>query len=193
LSVSGWALDPDTTAAVPIQVWVDGALRAYLPADQPRPDVAAAFPLYGSSRGFSTSVPLEAGKRTVCLAMSNVGAGAGGSLGCRTLTVPGGSPFGNYEAATASAGVVTVTGWSIDPDTSAPVAMQVWVDGVLRAFAPADRARPDVGWAFPAYGPAHGFTLAAAAAPGRRTVCVAASNSGAGTSISLGCRLVTVG
>ena len=41
IDVAGWALDPDTTASIPVHVYVDGAGVPYV-ADKQRPDVAAA-------------------------------------------------------------------------------------------------------------------------------------------------------
>ena len=78
------------------------------------------------------------------------------------------------------------------PDTSGPVIVQAYVDGVFNAMTWANQPRPDVGSVFPAYGPNHGFTLTLSATPGPHTVCGYAVNTGPGASIGLGCRTVTV-
>ena len=190
VSVSGWAIDPDTTAAIAVQVYVDGnwVVRT---ADGSRPDVGGVFPGYGSAHGFSVSVPAGGGVHTVCVYGLNVGAGSSSTLGCRSVTVPSGSPFGSVDSVVAGVGSVSVSGWAIDPDTTAAIAVQVYVDGnwVVRT---ADGSRPDVGGVFPGYGSAHGFSVSVPAGGGVHTVCVYGLNVGAGSSSTLGCRSVTV-
>ena len=114
-------------------------------------------------------------------------------VGAVTLTpavaADGSSPFGNFEGARAVSGGVEVTGWAIDPDTTAPIYVWVTVDGVGRHLY-ANLPRPDVAAVYPAYGPNHGFAGVVTAGPGPHTVCVTASNVGAGTHTPLGCRTV---
>lgn len=88
IQVKGWALDRDTTG--PIYVWIstDPGGR-HLVANQNRPDVAAAYPGYGPSHGFSGSFGASAGTHTVCATAVNVGSGANQQIGCRKVTVPG--------------------------------------------------------------------------------------------------------
>jgi len=100
-------------------------------------------------------------------------------------------PFGVIEDVSATAGLVTVSGWAIDPDTTGPVSVHVHVDGWSVAI-PADINRNDVAAAYPAYGGRHAYSTTVAAAPGVRTVCVYAINSGPGGNAVLGCRTVTV-
>lgn len=189
--IVGWTIDPDT--ADPIYLWVtlDGAGR-HVYADQPRADVGAVMPASGPNHGFATVLPASAGTHTVCVTASNVGAGTHQTLGCRSVTVPGGSPFGNFESAMGADGLVTVAGWTIDPDVTAPIYLWVTVDGVGR-HAAADAVRADVERFFPAYGSRHGFVSTFQTTLGAHTVCVAASNVGAGSHTSLGCRIVTAG
>ena len=52
-------------------------------------------------------------------------------LGCRTVRNAG--PFGNVEAAVGGSGTLRVVGWAIDPDTTGPINVHVYVDGVGRA------------------------------------------------------------
>src|SRR5690606_37059477 len=40
--VRGWVFDPDTASPIKADVWVDGAWKKTMLADQPRPDVKAA-------------------------------------------------------------------------------------------------------------------------------------------------------
>ena len=87
MQVVGWALDPDTTASPYLLATVDGRAQ-YLVASTSRPDIGAAFPGYGSSFGFAATLAAAPGARTVCLTISNTGAGSHTPLGCRTVVVP---------------------------------------------------------------------------------------------------------
>ncbi len=55
VSLSGWALDPDSAAPIDVHVYVDGRWTAMTTASTNRPDVGSAFPAYGAAHGFSTS------------------------------------------------------------------------------------------------------------------------------------------
>ena len=50
-------------------------------------------------------------------------------------------------------------GWAIDPDTTAPLTVHVYVDGVWAGQSTAGVARPDVGNAYPGFGSGHGFDV----------------------------------
>ena len=89
-------------------------------------------------------------------------------------------------------GRVAVAGWAIDPDTASPTDVHVYVDGTLAVVGPANQTRPDVGIAYPLYGPNHGFSISAPISRGRHEVCVYAINQGPGTENRLlACRTVT--
>jgi len=88
VTVAGWAIDPDTTASIPVHVYVDD--RGYaVTANHKRPDVAEVFPLYKSSpHGFHASVPATPGVHQVCAYAINVaGTGWNRLLGCTSVTV----------------------------------------------------------------------------------------------------------
>lgn len=199
-TVKGWAIDPNTSAPIGMHVYVDGAFRAAATADLDRPDVGAAFPGRGSAHGFL--IPLGAfgdGDHQVCVYGLNTLAGTANALvGCRTVAVSR-RPFGNLELVAPESPVtpgsrVDLRGWAIDPDTTAPVAIHVYVDGVGAGVLTADVDRPDVGAAFPPAGPAHGFA-GSVAVPGHGShgVCVYAINQGAGAgNVLLGCRTVVM-
>lgn len=198
VTTRGWAIDPDTSAPIAIHVYVDGMFRASAAADRDRPDVGAAFPGHGSAHGFDIPLGgLTDGEHQVCLYAINALAGtANTTLGCRSVTVPH-NPFGNLEAVapeapTSPASLVVVRGWAIDPDTTAPVAVHVYVDGVGAGVLTADQDRPDVAAAFPGAGAAHGFAGSVpAVGHGNHTVCLYAINAGAGSAnTTLGCRVV---
>ncbi len=187
VTVAGWAIDPDTTDPIDVHVYVGSAGTA-VRADGDRPDLAAAFPGYGAAHGFRVVVPAGAGSTPVCVYAINVRAGSHQLLGCRTVVVPA-DPFGSVDVVRATASGIQVAGWAIDPNTNRPIEVHAYVGGTGVPTL-ADRARPDVGAAFPASGPAHGFDVVV---PGRagQTVCLYAINTGPGSNVLLGCRTAT--
>ena len=83
--VSGWALDLDVAAAIPVHVYVDGVGAAILTANTPRADVGMAFSGYGPNHGFDATVALAPGPHTVCAYGIGVGPSPVATLGCRSL------------------------------------------------------------------------------------------------------------
>lgn len=193
VSVSGWTADADAPqSALQVRVTVDGAVASTVTANGTRNDVATALPGFGAAHGYSVALRSVApGSRQVCVAAVDTPTGASTSLGCRTVSVPGGSPIGNWEVATGVPGGIQITGWTIDPDTTASGFAWVSVDGAGHPV-PARVARGDVGAVYPGYGSAHGFTQLVAAPPGVRTVCVTGVNVANGSDAPFGCRSVTV-
>ncbi len=88
ISVSGWAIDRDTGGPDTVHVYVD-SVPTVLSANVRRPDLASAFPLYGSDHGFTASIPAAAGVHRVCAYGIDVASpGANSTLGCHTVGVP---------------------------------------------------------------------------------------------------------
>lgn len=84
IRVRGWALDPDTTGAVGVHVYVNGRGVAALTANNHRADIGAAFRAYGPSHAFDTVIPASPGPKIVCTYAINRGSGSGNTLlGCR--------------------------------------------------------------------------------------------------------------
>jgi hypothetical protein len=186
--VSGWALDYDTTASIPVHVYVDGKGTA-LVANENRPDIGRNFPAYGAAHGFSTTLAATPGAHDVCIYALNVGAGSTTTMRCSSVSVPSGSPIGVVDAVTASSDSVTVRGWALDPDTAASIPVHVYVDGVGRAIT-ADAPRSDIARSFPAYGAAHGFSTTVPVRSGSHEICVYAINQGAGATVLMRCQTV---
>jgi peptidoglycan/xylan/chitin deacetylase (PgdA/CDA1 family) len=194
--LSGWTFDPDLpTASLSVHAYVDGRYAGLAVADAARPDIAAFVPAAGEAHGFSFDVPAGGGNHSVCAYAINVGPGiVNPSLGCRSVYVRPREPYGNVEAVAYSAGVLRVAGWSVDPDSTSPIDVHVYVDGRYHGRGTADAARPDVDAAFVGVGPHHGFSLALAPpTPGAHSVCVYGINVGPGTfNPLLGCRTALV-
>ena len=191
VTAAGWAIDPDTNAPIMVQMYIDGRANALTWATGPRPDVGAALPAYGPNHGYTLTMATTPGTHTVCLYGINTGPGTSTQFGCRAVTVSS-NPFGAIDAITTGPSAVTARGWAIDPNTSAPIMVQMYIDARANALTWADLSRPDVGAAYTSYGPNHGYTLTMATTSGTHTVCLYGINSGPGASIVLGCRAVTV-
>lgn len=189
IDVSGWALDPDTAGAIDVHVYIDGVGKAVLRADRNRPDVASAYPNYGADHGYEASIPVAEGTRRLCLYAINVGSGGNALLGCRDLVVRQ-TPFGSVDGVTRSGANIQVTGWAIDPNTTSPIAVHIYIDGAGAAILTASANRPDVGAAYPTYGPDHGFDVTVTSTTAHHTVCAYAINVGPGSNALLGCRSV---
>ncbi len=190
ITASGWAADPETAAPIAVEVRVDGVLTTTGTANLRRPDVAVGYPALGPDHGFSVRSPVAPGAHVVCLAAVNVGQGTNVSLGCRWITVRNSSPVGVVDHVAAVPGGITVAGWALDPDTSDPIEVHVYVDGVGVSLR-ADVSRPDVGAAFQR-GDRHGFVHERSVDPGVHRACVYAIDSEGGPPTLLACQDVSV-
>ena len=192
VSVTGWVVDPDTAAAIDVHVYVDGVGRVALRADGIRNDVAAGFPGYGATRGYSGSVSVRGGTHSVCVYGINVGVGTNVLLACRNVLVNGGAPFGALDTATLNNGAIQVTGWAVDPDTAASIPVHVYLASQGYAIT-ADGNRPDIAGGLPAYGAAHGFSGQLPAPEGTHSICAYAIDAvGGDGNRLLGCKTVNV-
>ncbi len=209
LYVRGWVADPvDGSPLSNVKVYIDGSLFGTPTLDLARPDVASYFskPAYANS-GFqlvASAASLSVGTHAVTVVAIDSG-GRSATLGPLTITVSGGPPVGNLDAAVDSAtGSATISqsdslrvrGWVADPIDGSPLgSVKVYIDGSLFGTPTLDLARPDVASYFskPAYANS-GFQLLASAASlsvGTHTVTVVAIDSG-GRSATLGPLTISV-
>ena len=189
--VVGWTIDPNTSASIDVHVYV-GSTGTVATANRHRPDVGSAYPGAGSAHGFDVTVSaIGAGDVPVCVYAMNSGPGANVLLGCTTLASLSGSPVGALTGVTAANGAIDVAGWAIDPDTTAPISVHLYVDAVgvaVTASTPVDGIDP----AYAQYGRGHGFAGTFPAAPGSHRVCAYGINTGPGANSELGCSTVVV-
>jgi hypothetical protein len=190
IRVTGWALDPDTTASIPVHVYVDGRSVQAVTANGSRPDVGRVHGK-GDAHGYSTTVRATGGTHQVCVYAIDSSGGSNPSVGCRTVTVDNKLPVGSLDLARSVQGKLQVTGWALDPDTTNPISVHVYVDGRSVQAVTASGLRPDVGRAY-GKGDAHGFDVTVPASPGQHQVCVYAIDSTGGANPSVGCRSTTV-
>jgi hypothetical protein len=93
IQVSGWAVDDNTpTTPVRLAIYLGSATAPYksvpVTANQPRADVAAAFPRIGANHGFSATILARPGTQPVCVWANNTYLlGAPTLLGCLSVTV----------------------------------------------------------------------------------------------------------
>lgn len=190
VSVRGWALDRDTTAPIDVDIYVDGVKAGRFNAAAFRGDIAAAFPAFGGNHGYAVPLTLTTGSHTVCAYGINVGnIGTNTTLGCKSVFLSS-DPFGSFDAAGATRGVLTGNGWAIDPDSVNPIGVHVYVDGVFRVAVTANTTRTDVGAVFPFFGSSHGYAFSVPVSPGSRQVCTYSINVGAGSNRLIMCRNV---
>ena len=181
IEVGGWAYDSDTTAAINVDVYVDGTNRARTLADLYRPDVP-----YGAYHGYDVGIGgIAAGPHTVCTYGIDSAGGTNPQLGgCKSVTVLSGNPFGSFDTATVGAGhTVALRGWAIDPDTTAAINVDIWYDSMTKyggRFV-ANATRTDVGAVYPGYGSGHGYAVTLTLPAGTHTLCAFGINFGAGT------------
>jgi len=139
----------------------------------------------GRAPGRAVSVVQSVAMALVALLLAVVFA-IGGGLPAKAAD--GASPFGSMDSVSIdSQGRMTVAGWTIDPDTAAPVEAHLYVDG-RGVPSVANIRRDDVGAAYPQYGANHGYEISIGVEPGRHSVCVFGINVGAGSNTLLQCR-----
>jgi hypothetical protein len=101
-------------------------------------------------------------------------------------------PFGNLDSARDVGGAIRVRGWSVDNSDYAQSTVRIFLDGNLVRETTANLSRPDVAWAYPAFGPNRGFDLQIPTTPGRHTICVYALDRRNGRGAFIGFREVVV-
>lgn len=190
--VSGWVIDPDTADPTSVRIKVGDEQVLRVTAGEDRSALATAYPAYGIAHGFSAEISLPAGTHTVCVASNNVGPGVNRTLGCTTVSIRGGDPFGAVPEWKSVPGGVSVSGWVIDPDTTDPISVRIKVGDDAATRLTADIPREDVGLQYPHYGAAHGFSAFIPLPSGSQALCVAANNVGVGQNRTLGCTSVFV-
>ena len=90
ISVSGWAIDPDTATPINVLAYVAGngypLTGVQATASLSRPDVGAAYPPYGAPHGYTATVgSFTPSGVSVCVYGVNVGLGSTSVLGCRVV------------------------------------------------------------------------------------------------------------
>jgi hypothetical protein len=180
-TVTGWASDPDTSAAISIDLTVDGHTSRL---------AAAGKGASHSGHLFTSALTLKSGKHTVCATALNVLYGSRNSTAaCKTIALAL-RPIGKFESIKRATGStnLSITGWTLDPDTTSPLSVAVTLDGKASPTLRASVVRTDVAKTYPAYGASHGISAVLIASTAEHTVCLTAKNVDGGSDASLGCK-----
>ena len=192
--ITGWAIDPDTHAALPVKITADGHPVGTVTAGTARPDVARDYGKFGGNHGFAPTFVLASGTHRVCAIAHNVrrngqdSTGADKELGCRAVAVVT-NPAGHVNAIThRAAGVtaITVSGWAADPQTLSASSVRITVDSSAALTVRADRTVIGLRTPFAGMSSAHGFTHTFRVSTGMHRVSVVAVNEGLGADVALG-------
>ena len=100
--------------------------------------------------------------------------------GVAHAATPPHAPFGYLDRVQQIPGGLSVAGWALDPDTAAPIHVDLYIDGRPIRRLLANGSRPDVGARY-RKGNNHGFGTQVTPVPaGTHSVCVFGINAGAG-------------
>ncbi|SDQ73470.1 hypothetical protein SAMN02800687_2608 [Curtobacterium sp. UNCCL20] len=183
LTVGGWAIDPDSTGPVQVQVRVDGTTKTTVTANTGRGDVGKRYPGYGNNHGFSAKLTgITAGKHTIQTYVQDTSSKAWKLLGTKSVERPSGAPWLILDEVSSKApGTMRVRGWTIDPDTTASVRVHVYLDGKALTAVDANKTKTGLGTARPGYGDDHAYLFERGGiSAGKHTACVIAINVGPG-------------
>ncbi|MDQ1752610.1 MAG: hypothetical protein QOE71_3666, partial [Pseudonocardiales bacterium] len=195
VTVRGWTIDPDVKTPIGVRIYIDGKPQLWR-ADKVRLDVAKAYLGYGAAHGFSGTFGLPNGSHKICAVGMNVGTGGTNTvLGCKTL-VANNNPVGAMTSITRTPTGVRVAGWALDPNTHAPVTVDVAVDAAhartVSSAAPTATLSAVPTTYSAVYGVNHTFVLNLKAATGSHKVCLTAFNVGTGANSQISCRTYVV-
>ncbi len=167
--VVGWAYDTAApSVSIDIRVSVNGVSRNYT-ANRSRSDINRIFGISGA-HGFVVSVPLAQSRSNEICVWAIGTKGNERSMGCRSVRPVPAAPRGSIDSMVPTDGVVSVKGWSYDPNmpgTSNRVHIYVNSTGYSRV---ANRSRSDVNRIFGITG-SHGLSETVPLRLGSNQVC----------------------
>lgn len=183
LSVRGWAIDPDTTSSVAVQLRVDNVVKKSWTASASRTDVEKTYPGWGSAHGYSATIGgIGAGKHTISTWAKDSATGKWTQLGSKSVTKASGSPWIIIDEASSTVpGKLKIRGWTADPDTIAPLRVHLYLDGKPLTSFTADQTKAGLDKALPGYGDDHAILFTRSSVPaGKHQLCIIAINVGPG-------------
>jgi hypothetical protein len=174
ITVTGWAADPVSPQRdVYVDIYVDGDYAETTTTGGTRPDVAAAFPTYGTDTGYNATFGLSPGTHDVCAFAIDQDT-LNTRLGCETVTIAPTPlpPIGYLDRVITDGSRITVTGWAADPvSPQRDVYVDIYVDGDYAETTTTGGTRPDVAAAFPTYGTDTGYEVVVDVLPGIHRIC----------------------
>jgi hypothetical protein len=182
--VTGWASDPDTSAAVPVEISLDGQPPSLVTAD--------GAGTTHDGHNFTADITTRSGAHTLCAVARNVSYGTRNSAAVCTSITLALSPLGRFESLVRAAGStdLRVAGWAFDPDSTAAVGVRITLDGQTVSTLKAAGKRTDIATKYPSAGANRGLTAVLPADDQEHSVCLTAINVGGGSNKSLGCKII---
>jgi hypothetical protein len=101
-------------------------------------------------------------------------------------------PFGGLERATDVGGAIRMSGWAVANSDYARAGIRLFLDTDFVYHGVAELERPDVRWAYPAFGLNTGYDVTIKAPPGKHLVCAWGVDRRNGRTALLGMREVVV-
>lgn len=197
IRISGWALDTDTSSPIQIHAYFNG-VGIPLVANKPRPDLANNLPVQyrgvGTNHGFDATIPVPAsGPLQICLYAINVASGENNRFDCRNTGPLSGDPIGALDSVAINGNTTSISGWTLDPDTSNSIDAHIYLDGRAVGKTTANGLRADVSRVYTLQGPNHGFSMSFTASAGNHQLCVyGIENAGRGSNSLISCRDISV-
>jgi hypothetical protein len=179
-TVTGWAVDNDTTAPLYVATTVDGKQVSRVLANLAAPAVPTTYGSHGALHGYSVNIALALGRHSICVVAGNRGSGSNASLGCKSVTVAN-NPVGSLDVVRQAPGEVAVYGKAADPNSPAPIGVDVYANGKRLTYRMTANAPVNGQYR-------HYYPLAA----GAYTICAVAVNVSWGQNTELGCRKITL-
>ena len=188
-NVSGWAVWPGRSDAVPVAVNVGSNWYALL-ANQPSASAQAAVPGSSGDHGYAGSVPLSIGQNSVCVWVANP-SGPATQLGCQQVERAESSTLlGALTVLTGGVGGLHYEGWAVAPDSpEATVSLALNVGSTWTAIQ-TGRPNSDAPESLSGAGPNQGFAGLLPTPIGAQTLCVWAAGENGPRQI--GCKSASV-
>ncbi|MGZ6962691.1 MAG: glucosaminidase domain-containing protein [Acidimicrobiia bacterium] len=183
---TGWAIAPGTANPIDVDLYMNGTMLGRVNASGNRPDVQTAFPPYGPNHGYDVTFPATS-DGMFCAYAIDPNRRVNPLLGCRSVSR---LPTGSLDGVTLSPAGIRATGWAIAPLTQNPINVDLYLDGTMLSRVGAAGSRPDVGAAFPANGPNHGYDVTLPVVRGGRLCAYAIDPNLLGNPL-LGCRMIS--
>lgn len=200
VATKGWAFDPDTDLPINVHYFRSDTPDSSLfsggtNSNKLRPDVvtnlASTHAGYSANHGFEQVLPAGAGFYHLCAFAlnSSVTPGVTSKIGCGDITVSN-HPKGSFDSATRVGGNATISGWALDPDSTNPIQVHIYVNGNFFSGFQAVGTRTDIVPSNPGYGANYGFSKVLTV--GVATFCVYALNDSStpGGTTFLGCKAI---
>lgn len=182
-SIAGTLANASSTSAVTI--WIDGAVTPQGTTSASDGTWAFTVPTGASSYKVQASWRTRSFSASTTAGFDPPGTPPVGSVSFS-------QPLGAVENMQALVNSVGIWGWTLDTDTTNPIAVHVYIDGSIAGAYTANNTRNDIQTQYN-LGSDHGFAVTVPTTPGTHNICVYSINVGPGSNRTLGCWTATIG